>query len=430
MSLFIGPMRQHIPGYKDLSDHKHIMEVQAGSQVFIPLYAGHSLNFELLVKEGDHVCVGSKIAQCNERMIVPIFSSVSGTVKGVQKIMHYTLKPIDHLVIENDGKMEEVQSFEPLDYQSATREELVEFMMNAGIIGQGGAGFPAYIKYKFAKDVKKLIINAVECEPFITADYKLIEEDLDDMLVGILAMRKMAQAEEAIIAIKKSHPELIQKVEAVIGNISGVSVVAVPDVYPMGWERVLVRQIMKKEYDKLPAEVGAVVNNATTALAFANALLKGRAIVDSTMTISGNGVNDPVNIHSPIGVPASEVIAACGGYTVDDVKLIAGGPMMGKTIVNDKFVVDRAMNALTVLENKAYDSVACLRCGKCSDHCPSGLQPVRIAQAEKLKDKETMAKLGAMDCIECGLCTYICPSRLDVTENVRKAKRQLMMAKK
>ena len=148
------------------------------------------------------------------------------------------------------------------------------------------------------------------------------------------------------------------------------------------------------------------------------------------LTVSGNAVKNPVNVRVPVGVPASEVIAACGGYTSEDVKLIAGGPMMGKTIVNDKFVIDRNMNALTVLENKPFDSVACLRCGKCSDHCPAGLQPVRIAQAVKTKDKKAMENLCAMDCIECGLCTYICPSRLNVTENVRTAKRQLMLAKK
>lgn len=430
MSLLIGSMRHHIPGYKDLSDQKEILEVKAGPQVFIPLFASHSAKFDLLVKEGDHVCVGTKIAECNDRMYVPIYSSVSGTVKGVKKIMHMTLKPLDHIVIENDGKMEVEQSFTTLDYQSASREELVEFMKQAGIVGQGGAGFPTYVKYQGAKDVKKLIIDAVECEPFITADHKMLEEHLEEIITGVLAMRKIAQAEEAVIAIKKTHADMVKKVEAAVANVNGVSVVAVPDVYPMGWERVLVRQIMKKEYEKLPSEVGAIVNNVTTAYAFACALQKGMGIVDCTLTISGDGVKNPVNVHCPIGVPASEIIEACGGYVGEDVKLIAGGPMMGKTIVNDQFVVERHMNAITVLVTKVYESVACLRCGQCSDICPAGLQPVRIAQAEKTKDKATMEKLCAMDCIECGLCTYICPSRLDVTENVRKAKRQMAMAKK
>ncbi len=430
MSLLTGSMRHHIPGYKDVTEKKEIQEVKAGSQVLIPLYASHSTKFDVLVKEGDHVCVGTKIAECNDRMYVPIYSSVSGTVKGVQKRMHMTLKPLDHVVIDNDGKMEDIQSFAPLDYQSASREELIAFMKEAGIIGQGGAGFPTYVKYEQAKDIKKLIIDGAECEPYVTADHKMMETRLDDMIVGILAMRKMAQAEEAVIVIKKTHTEILKKVEAAVANVSGVSVLPVADVYPIGWERALVRLIMKKDYDKLPSEVGAIVNNVSTAYAFAKALLKGKGIITALFTVSGDGVANPVNIHCPVGVPVSEVIKECGGYLSEDVKLIAGGPMMGKTIVNEQFVVERQMNAITVLKTKAFDTLSCMRCGQCCDVCPSALQPVRIAQAAKLNDKAMMEKLCAMDCIECGLCAYICPSKLDVTENVRKAKRQLAMAKK
>ena len=172
------------------------------------------------------------------------------------------------------------------------------------------------------------------------------------------------------------------------------------------------------------------MNNVSTAYAFANALLHGEPIITALMTVSGNAVKEPVNVHCPVGVPASELIEACGGYTCEDVKLIAAGAMMGKTIVNDKFVAERQMNAITVLATESYDSVACMRCGQCCDVCPVGLQPVRIVQSAKAKNQAMMEKLHAMDCIECGLCAYICPSRLDVTENVRKAKRQLAMAKK
>ncbi len=423
-------MHLHVPGYKELSDDKELLEVKAGPQVFIPLYASHSLKFDVLVKEGDLVKVGTKIAECNDRMYMPIYSSVSGTVKGVQKIMHMSLKPLDHVVIENDGKMEQEQSFAPLDYQSATREELIAFMKEAGIVGKGGAGFPTYVKYQSAKDVKKLIIDAIECEPYITADHKMMATRLDDIIIGILAMRKMAQAEEVVIAIKNTHTDTLEQVQKAVANISGVRVEAVADVYPIGWERALVRQIMKKEYDKLPIEVGAIVNNLNTCYAVAKALLRGQGIITSILTVSGNGVKNPINVHCPIGVPASELIEACGGYSAEDVKLIAGGPMMGKTIVNDKFTVERQMNAITILVNKEVKPVACQRCGKCSDVCPVSLQPVRIAQAEKAKDKKMMEKLCAVDCIECGLCTYVCPSKLDVTENVRKAKRQMAMAKK
>lgn len=429
MSLFKGPMRQHIQGYKDLTDHSDILEVQAGKEVYIPLF-GAEKDREVFVKEGDKVLIGTKITECRERFYVPTYASVSGTVKGIVKRMHVSLKPTEHLVIENDGEYKKVQAFQPLDYKSADRTALVDFMMKAGIIGLGGAGFPAYVKYKFAKDVQMLIINAVECEPFITADYKMIQNNKEELITGIMAMKKMANAQEAVIAIKKTHPDLISFVQDAFKGMDGVRVAAVPDVYPMGWERVLVRELVHKEYDKLPGEVGAVVNNATTAIAFGDALLHGTPIIKKMVTVSGNGVKNPQNVSVPVGVPASSIIEACGGYTAENVKIIAGGPMMGKTIVNDLFVVDRHTNAITVLENKPYQDIACLRCGKCSDHCPAGLQPVRIAQAVKLKDTGAMTRLAANDCIECGLCTFVCPSRLDVTENVRKAKRQLALVKK
>ena len=258
----------------------------------------------------------------------------------------------------------------------------------------------------------------------------MVSTHLEELLLGTRVMKRMAGAEEALIAIKVSHPKLIEQVRQACADVEGVNVAPVPDVYPMGWERVLVRELLHREYEKLPAEAGAIVNNATTAIAFARAMRYGEAIIEKTVTVSGDAVKDPVNVRVPVGVPVSEVIEACGGYTAQDVKLIAGGPMMGKTIVNDKWVIDRATNAVTVLETRPFDSVACLRCGKCSDHCPAGLQPVRIAQAVKVNDRDAMKKRCAMDCIECGLCTYICPSRLDVTENVRKAKRALMAAKK
>ena len=430
MSLLLGPMRQHIPGFKELSEHKDIIEVRPGKEILIPLFANHSQNFELLVKEGDQVFIGTKLAVCEERMTVPIYSSVSGIVKGVRKVMHASLKPVAHVVIEPDGKQERVQAFAPIDPDQASREELTAFMMNAGIVGCGGACFPSYMKYRGVSGIEKLIINAVECEPFITADYKMVQANVEEMLLGVRTMKRMANAKEALIAIKKSHPDLIDLVEKACAGKDGIRVAVVPDVYPMGWERVLVRELMHKEYEKLPSEVGAVVNNATTAIAFARALTKGEPIGDKVVTVSGTAVREPVNVHVAVGTPVREIIEACGGYTCDEVKLIAGGPMMGKTIVNDQWVIDRATNAITVLESRPFDSIACLRCGRGSDQCPAGLQPVRIAQAVKLKDSDAMRKRGAMDCIECGLCTYVCPSRIDVTENVRKAKRTLAAAKK
>lgn len=430
MSLFMGPMRKHLEGYKELTAHGEVIEIKAGKIVNIPLYATHSTKFDVLVNEGDHVSIGTKIAQCNDGMIIPIYASVSGTVKGIAKIMHASLKPLDHIVIENDGKYERIQAFDTLDYKTASKAELIEFMKNAGIVGLGGAGFPAYIKYSSDAKIDTLIINAVECEPYITADFKMVEEYLHQLLIGINAMRKMCEAAVCKICVKKNKKEFIEQIRNGLKQENGVEIIEVPDAYPMGWEKALVRYVTKKDYEKLPSEVGVVVNNASTAIAFAKALTKGEAITERIFTVSGNAVKKTSNVLVKVGVPVCEIVEALGGYTAEDVLLIAGGPMMGKTIVNDKFVVDRCANALTIIKREVYDSLACLRCGSCSDHCPVGLQPVRIAQSVAAGDKVMMERLRANECMECGLCTYVCPSYLDVTENVRKAKRQLAMRKK
>ena len=430
MSLLVGPMQQHLNGHKELTDHADVVEISPDKQVLIPLVCYGSMELEVLVKENDKVKVGTKIAVRNDKMIIPIFSSVSGTVVKVVKNMHDMLRPVDHLVIDNDFQYELDDAIKPLDPEKASVEELIDFMMNAGIVGCGGAGFPAYIKYKFAKDVDTILINAVECEPYITADYRNLIENLDKMIIGSLAMKKMAQAKEVVIAIKESKKDLIALVNKAITEHKGMRVALVPDVYPMGWERTVIYQVFKKRYERLPGEVGIVVNNSTTAISFADALLEGRPIVEKLVTVSGDAIKSPANVRVRVGTPVSQVIEALGGYTVDEVTVIAGGPMMGKTMPNDTYVITPSTNAITVLKPVKYPSIACLRCGRCSDTCPAAIQPVRINEYEKARDVETLVKLSAMDCIECGMCTYVCPSRLEVTEGVRRAKRLIMAKKK
>lgn len=430
MSLLVGPMQQHLNGHKDLTDHNEVIEVSPSKQVLIPLVCYGSNELELLVKENDKIKVGTKIALRNDKMIIPIFSSVSGTVVKVVKNMHDMLRPVDHLVVENDFQYEVEMPFNPLDPEKASPEELIDFMMNAGIVGLGGAGFPAYIKYKFAKDIHTVLINGVECEPYITADYRNMTDNIDKLIVGSKAMMKMANAKEVLIAIKETKQDLIAQLETALKDHSEIKVVKVPDVYPMGWERTVIYQVFKKRYDRLPGEIGVVVNNSSTAIAFANALLNGAPITQKMVTVSGDGIVKPSNILVRVGTPVSEVVAALGGYNAEEVNLIAGGPMMGKTMPNDSFVITVSTNAITVLRPQKFPDVACLRCGRCSDTCPAGLQPVRINEFEKARDVDNLVKLSALDCIECGMCTYVCPSRLEVTEGVRRAKRLIMAKKK
>ena len=430
MAFITGPMRKHVNGHKELTSYGEVVQVKAGSKVLIPLINMGSTTVEVLVKEGDKVKVGTKVAVRNDHFQVPFFASVSGVVKGIEKVMHTSQRPIDHIVIENDDKYEVEPPLKPIDPQQATNEELVQFMMDAGIVGCGGAGFPTYIKYKGITGIETLIINAVECEPYITADYRIMHEALNDLKVGVTTLLKMSGATKALVCIKETKKDFIPTLSEAFKEYSNIEVKVVPDVYPMGWERTLVYEVTKKRYEKLPSEIGMIVNNATTAIAFAHALRTGMPIVDKMVTVSGDGINTPTNVRVPVGVSAKEVIKACGGYTAEDILLIAGGPMMGRTMAADAFVITPYSNALTVLKNEPVDEVACLRCGSCSDHCPAGLMPVRINVAEKTKNVNLMNKLSISNCIECGLCTYICPSKIDVTEGIRRAKQYLALQKK
>lgn len=431
MSLFLGPMQQHIPGRKSLTDHSDVKDLMPKKEVFIPLYAGPVTTYDLLVKEGDHVDIGTRLANTKAAFEVPLYSSVSGTFKGLVKRPHNSMKPQLHFQIELDEEQTAVQAFAPLDWEKASQPEMVEFMKQTGIIGQGGAGFPTYVKYMNPKNITTLIINAVECEPYITADYKVVMDNVQDFIHGCRILLKMSTAAECQIAIKKSHPDLIDYVNKEIERegVSNIRTVAVPDVYPMGGERTLVRTLLKKNFDRLPAEVGAIVNNANTAVLTARAFEKGEAISKKYLTFSGEALNYPTNVRVPVGMSVSEILEDIGGIDpkLESCKLIAGGPMMGKTMVSDQICIDRAMNAITVLKNENEEEMTCMRCGRCTAHCPVGLQPVRISNAVKLNDVNEMEKRGAMSCIECGLCTYVCPSKIQVTENVRKAKRTISM---
>ena len=427
MSLIFANMRKHIEGHKYLTDQTDLLKLDTVNTVYIPLANGNSSNFDVLVKEGETVKVGTNVGVRNDGLVVPVFSSVSGVVKEITKISH-PLGMIDHVVIENDHKYEK-EDLQGIDYKTASVEDLVQFTMNKGIVGCGGAGFPTYVKYRGAKDIDKVIINAVECEPYITADFKEADENIDYLLAGVLAMKKMANANEVVIAFKNNKKALVSKIKAAINDPS-ISIAEVPDQYPMGWERSLIRYLEKKEYEGLPSEIGLIVNNSTTAIQLGLAMATGMPIVEKIVTVSGNAITTPQNINVLVGTQVKELLKACGNASVEDVLLINGGPMMGSTMENADYVISPYMNAVSLLKPEPVNTIACLRCGACSDYCPAGLQPVRIMEARKSNDLDAMTKLRADLCIECGLCSYVCPSKIEVTQEVILAKHIVLGSKK
>lgn len=426
MSFLTGPMHQHLEGHKELTADQPVLTLSEADDLYIPLVNGRA-ECTALVKEGDEVKAGQRIGEpTNDFWYIPIFSPISGTVIGIEKRMASNLKPTAHLHIKNDHKNATVRAFPAFDWQKATREELLEFIKAAGIAGLGGAGFPAFNKYAHIDGLQMLLINAVECEPFLTADLAHMRAHMKLLKTGVLALQKLAGDISTTVCIKSHWQKEVEELKALFTGTK-VTVTVVPDLYPMGWERTLVYQLTGKRYDRLPSEAGCVLNNVSTAIAVGNALVNGEPITHKMVTISGDGVQEPHNVYVAIGTPAASIVEACGGYASDHCLLIAGGPMMGLTIPNDQFVIGLANNGLTILKFQEVLSVKCLRCGKCTEVCPSGLEPVRIQFAEKMKDIETLKRLDVNSCIQCGLCSYICPSKLQVTENVARAKRYMAL---
>lgn len=425
MSLLMGVMKKKLDGHKMLTKNKDLL-VYNPKTVAIPLVHMGSKEYELYVKEGDDVKVGQLLAARNDHFYIPFYSSVSGKILKIDKVISSTLAKVDHLIIESDDKFIKVEKKAKIDVDKATREELIDYTKKMGIVGLGGAGFPMYFKYQSDK-INTLVINAVECEPYLTSDCHnlVMDEEHGYLKVGIEAAIKMGNISKVIYAVKKYEDTDVEDIITYYQSLNPkIEVKFVKDRYPNGWERTLVYTLFKKRYDKLPNELGIVVNNPSTLIALGEAIDNGYGIVRKTVTVAGDAIDNSTTVSVPVGTVASDIIDKLGGYNCDDLYLVSGGPMMGTAIPNDKWVVDLCNNGIVVMKDQQKGpTIECLSCGSCTKNCPAGLQPVIIARHGKVKDKETLKKLGALDCVECGLCTFVCPSNIEVTEEVRKAKR-------
>lgn len=404
----------------------HITVYNKPKYIYIPLIVGNDTNITVLVKKDDYVCKGEIIARRKGPLTIPLLSSVSGTVMGFEEKLYHNGNMVKCIKIENDFK-ERIQEKRQVEKEMTkyTKEEFLEILYRAGIVGMGGAGFPTYIKYKTDSKIKTLIVNAVECEPYITADYMIGIQSPELILEAIDAIMEINAIEQAVIAVKKNNTQLIHALQNVMGTYVNVKIVTVPNLYPMGWEKQLVKFATGKTYEHLPIEIGVVVNNISTIYAIAQALKTGSPLVERIITVSGDMLKQPTNVLVKIGTPAHEVIEAIGGMKrTKDIICIAGGPMMGVSLPNDDVILTADMNALVVIRDREdVIEQTCMRCGKCVEVCPAQIEPVLIKDA--CEEKERLKALQVNRCIECGLCSYICPAKIKVREYVRKAKETL-----
>lgn len=422
-------LREH-KGHKEMSLANKPLEFLNPEYVYIPLVEQNTV-CEAIVAVGDTVKVGQVIANKVGRFGLPVHSPVSGEVVAVDKKMwHSSGKMVNTIQIKNDFLETKVETIKATNPASLSKAEMIEMVKQNGIVGLGGSGFPSFVKYQLEEQVDYFIVNAVECEPYITVDYMLLMNDFDKVIRGMKYIMGIIGAPKGVIALKKKWKDLINHLQEQLEEEDSIELFLVKDEYPAGWEKYIVQRVTKKNYVSLPCEAGAVVNNSSTVAAVADAIEYNQPLVEKVVTITGEAVNTPTNLKVKIGTSIADILDKVGGYVEDleDAYFIAGGPMTGTSIMFDSLVVNRSLGSVIVMPKDIKElNPECMGCGKCADVCPVFLSPIIIKETLEADNLNELKALRPNLCIECGLCSYICPSRIELTDAVAKAKKKVMV---
>ena len=409
-------------------------------QAIFPLSQHIGAPAKPVVAKGDKVKVGTLIAEAGGFVSAPIYSSVSGTVLKIDKAIDATgyLQPTIIINVEGDEWEESIDRSEELETLAAhpelTPEEIVERVKRAGITGMGGAGFPTHIKLCQPPTAKAecVIINGVECEPYITADYRLMMEHADEILVGLELLMKAAKVEKGYIGIEENKPEAIRLLEEKTANDSRIEIVPLKTKYPQGGEKQLVDAVIERQVPAppaIPVNVGAIVQNVGTAYAVYQAVMKCKPLFERYTTVTGKRLAHPGNFLVRMGTPMRNLIDACGGMPEGDNKLLAGGPMMGKALMSADVTVCKGTNSITILSGDDACRKAvqpCIRCAKCVDACPMGLEPYLLATLSAKQMYDRAEQEDIVSCIACGSCQFTCPAHRPILDHIVQGKAAVM----
>ena len=400
---------------------KEMLEFIKPQKIYIPLENKSGIKYKKLVNVGDYVFKGQVVAM-NESIDFPIHSSVSGYVVENESNELNTGKKVECIVIENDFKekyQDKLGSIKELSNYS--KEEFIELLKTSEITGLGGSDFPTFLKYNTDSKINYLLVNGVECEPYISCDKVVMSKYMEKILEAVDAILEIMKIKKAYIVVKSSNIESQKVINKYINTYPNIKLALMPDMYPAGWERNVVEVVLHKKYDKYPVEVGAIVSNVSTIYAIYEMLKYNTPLTERIITITGTGIRKPSNIKVKIGTKLSEIIENIEGYK--DIKkpiFIAGGPMMGSSLPSDNLIVTRDLNCVLVIDDIELTNYPCIKCGKCTNVCPVHLLPVMIMN--NIGNEKKLKELMPQRCIECGLCSYICPSKIEVREYVRIAK--------
>ena len=409
-------------------------------QAIFPLSQHIGAPAKPVVAKGDKVKVGTVLAEAGGFVSAPIHSSVSGTVAKIDISFDATgyRKPVIIINVEGDEWEESIDRSETLETVEAhpelTPEEIVERIKNAGVTGMGGAGFPTFIKLCPPPTAKAecVIINAVECEPYITSDYRLMMEHADEILEGLKLLMKAAKVDKGYIGIETNKPKAIQLLTEKTAQLPQIEVVPLKQRYPQGGEKQLVDAVIRRQVPAppaIPVNVGAIVQNVGTAFAVYQAVMKNKPLFERYTTVTGKQLSQPGNFLVRMGTPMKDLLALCGGIPEGEHKLLAGGPMMGKALNTDEVPVCKGTNSVTLISGEEAvrkDPDPCIRCAKCVGACPMGLEPYLLATLSAKKNWERAEREDIVSCIECGSCQFTCPSHRPILDNIRLGKSTVM----
>lgn len=420
---------------KELSKDIPTRQIYPDGEVVIPVAQHIGAPAKPIVNVGDRVLVGQKIAEANGFVSANIHSSVSGIVKKIEQRLVPNGSKVLSVVIENDEQYEKFEYEKPDD--NLSREEKIELIKDCGVVGLGGACFPTHVKLS-PKEIDKIdyvIVNAAECEPYITADYRRLKEQPKEVIEGLKIVLSLFENAQGVIAVENNKKDVIEELSKLTENEPKISVAELKTKYPQGSERHIIYAVTKRKINSkmLPADAGCIVDNVDTIYNIYNAVKFHKPLTERIVTVSGDGINTPSNFVVPIGTSHAKLVKEAGELKDGVVKLISGGPMMGQAMFSlDVPVIKGSSALLAFLHDDVADATMtnCLNCGKCASVCPENLICAKLAQAAAADDMDTFLKYHGMECIECGTCNYICPANRNITQSVRTMKRKVIAARK
>ena len=427
----------HVPEFKELTEKKLIIVAESPQFAYIPLHQHTGAPCDPIVNVGDRVKVGQKIGESSAFVSGSIHASIAGTVKEIKLMYIPTGMKTKCVVIENDGtdEMEDFQVSKSLE--DLTSQEIIAIVKEKGITGMGGASFPAHVKFSPPKEkpIDTVILNGAECEPYLTGDHRIMLEYPELVVYGLKAVMKALNVKNAYIAVENNKMDAVEALKKVIDPADSIQVVALKTKYPQGDEKRVIDAVTGRKVPTggLPMDVGCVVSNVSTAKAIGEAVRFGKPLYERIVTVTGKGIIEPKNLMARIGTPFGDLIRQCGGFSGKPGKVISGGPMMGIAQFTLDVPIIKGSGGILVMpaEDVKDDPVLpCIKCGKCIEVCPVGLQPLFLGAYAFKNNTEKADQYSALSCVECGACSYICPAKRPLAESIKNIKKEIIAKRK